>query len=332
MTVTEEDPSPDVSTVSRQKEKLGLSPLAEVLPPGAGSVFGRGFFRRLIGLGWSALAYLALMAVGIGIFLFGLAGTAGPYEEALQRSYSELTYRIVLGFGAVFFLLVLRALQVELNRRRGKPVRPDRKGAGKEPWTWDHPWSTTWMPPMGQHFESSILGRVTFFAVVALCNALWLTGMRFFHVFVTLLDLLALFILYRLLRKGVQSVRFRTPVVIWEEIPVHQGGRLRGRIAFPRDVRATGPTRLTLRCVQENQTAQNQEVYAIYRETREVPLPGKPGEPHDVLSFSFEVPGDLPGNGLLKKEPVYWQVAVEVPVAGPDLEVAFLAPVYPKRG
>ena len=331
MTVTEEDPSPDVSTVSREKVKLGIPPLASVLRPGEGSAFGRGFLRRLIGLGPSALPYLALLAIGIGIFLFGLAGTAGPYEEALQRSYSELTYRIVLGFGAVFFLLVLRALQVELNRRRGKPVRPDRKGAGKEPWTWDHPWSATWMPPVGRAADSSLLGRVTFFAVVALCNALWLTGMRFFHVFVTLLDLLALFILYRLLRKGVQSVRFRTPVVIWEEIPVHPGGHLQGRIAFPRDVRAMGPTRLTLRCVQENQAAQDLDVYAIYRETREVPLPGEPGEPLDVLGFSFRVPRDEPGNALLRKEPVYWQLVVNVPVAGPDFEAAFLAPVYSKR-
>lgn len=321
----------DTSTVSREKVKLGIPPLATVLRPGEGSVFGRGVFRRLIGLGWSALVYLALLAIGISIFLFGLAGMTGPYEQALQRSYGELAYRIVLGFGAVFFLLVLRALQVELNRRRGKPVRPQRKGASKEPWTWDHPWSTTWMPPVGEDADSSILGRVTFFAVVALCNFLWLTGERFFYLFVTLLDLLALFILYRLLRKGVQSVRFRTPVVIWEEIPVHHGALLQGRIAFPRDVRAMGPTRLTLRCVQEDRKAADRDVYAIYRETREIPLPGEPGEPLDVLDFSFKIPRDLPGNGLLKKEPVYWQVAVEVPVAGPDFEAAFLAPVYSKR-
>ena len=193
------------------------------------------------------------------------------------------------------------------------------------------------MTPEGDDVDSSMLGTVTFFAVVALFNALWLTGETFFYIFLTLLDLLALYVLYRLLRKGVQSVRFRTPVVIWEEIPVYPGSPLQGRVAFPRDVRAMGPTRLTLRCVRENQRPESEaspypEVNAVYRETYEVPLPGEPGEPLDILSFSFKVPRDQPGTALLNNEPVYWQLVVAVPVAGPDLEVAFLAPIYQKRG
>jgi hypothetical protein len=311
------------STVSREKEKLWIAPRAALVRPGAGSVFGRGFFRRLRGLGKAALVFLTLLAIGMAVFLFGLAGNeAGPYK-------------IVAACGAVFFLLVLRALQVELNRHREKPRHPRQKETKKEPWSWDYPWSTSWMTPEGDHVDSSILGVVAFFAVVALCNALWLTGETFFYIFLTLLDLLALYILYRLLRKGVQSVRFRTPVVIWEEIPVYPGSPLQGRVAFPRDVRAMGPTRLSLRCVCDEQVSAedpaNQQSVAIYRETREIPLPGEPGEPLDVLSFSFEVPDDLPGTNLVKKEPVYWQVVVRVPVAGPDLEVAFLAPIYQKR-
>ena len=189
------------------------------------------------------------------------------------------------------------------------------------------------MLPDGEHFESSLLGKVTFFAFVALCNTLWFAGEPFFYIFLTFLDLIALAVLAGILRKAFQSVRFRRPVVIWEEIPVHPGGALKGRIAFPRDVRATGPARLTLRCVREQRDgAEDNDVFAVYRETREIPLPGEPGEPLDVLSFSFQVPRDLPGTSLVKKEPIYWQVVAEVPVAGPDLEVAFLAPVYQKRG
>ena len=76
----------------------------------------------------------------------------------------------------------------------------------------------------------------------------------------------------------------------------------------------------------------NLQPVAIYRETREIPLPGDPGEPLDILSFSFKTPADLPGTNLMKENPVYWQVVVNVPVAGPDLEVAFLAPIYKKTG
>ncbi|MEA2561092.1 MAG: hypothetical protein QOH06_2596 [Acidobacteriota bacterium] len=320
---TEEGPAGH--TVSREKVKLAIAARAAIVSPGAGSVFGRGLFRRLRGLGKASLVYLALLAIGVAVFLFGLDGnTAGPYK-------------IAMACGAVFFLLVLRALQVDLNRRRERPGRPRQKEAKKEPWTWDYPWSTSWMTPEGDDVDSSLLGTVSFLAVVALCNALWLTGMTFFYIFLTLLDLLALYVLYRLLRKGVQSVRFRTPVVIWEEIPVYPGSPLQGRVAFPRDVRAMGPTRLTLRCVSESRRSRSDagpylDAYAVYRETYEVPLPGEPGEPLDVLSFSFKVPQDQPGTALLNNEPVYWHLVVAVPVAGPDLEVAFLAPIYQKRG
>lgn len=324
----EEGPVPEISTISREKEKLNLHPREAIVPPGRGSVFGRGFFRLFFSMSATGvLVFPALLAIGAGVFLFGLAGTAGPYEEGLRASYSPRIFPYSMGIGAVFFLLVLRALQVELNRHWKKPGQ---EGEGKEPWTWDYPWSTSWMLPDGEHVESSPLGKVTFFAVVALCNTLWFAGEPFFYIFLPFLDLIALAVLVAILRKGVQSVRFRRPVVIWEAIPVHPDGMLQGRIAFPRDVRPTGPTRLTLRCVKEER-GDFDEAYAIYRETREIPLPGEPGEPLDVLSFAFKVPRNLPGNSLHTRAPDYWQVAVEVPVAGPDLEVAFLAPVYPKR-
>ena len=310
----EEGPLAETSTFSRERVEIRVPPLASTLPPGRGSVFGRGFFGRFVDLGGAALIFLTLLAVGVGIILFGLSGTRNPYA---------------LGIGAVFFLLVLRALQVELNRRWPGPGRPRRKGESKEePWTWDYPWSTSWMLPGGGHVESSLLGKVTFFAFVALCNTLWFAGEPFFYIFLTFLDLIALAVLAGILRNVFQSLRFRRPVVIWEEIPVHPGGVLQGRIAFPRDVRPTGPTRLTLRCVIEHR-GDFDKAFAVYREMREIP---PSGEPLDVLSFSFQVPRDMPGSNLVKREPTYWQVVVEVPVAGPDLEVAFLAPVYPKRG
>jgi hypothetical protein len=318
---TEEGLASNKPTVSREKVLLGIASRDKIATPGTGSGFGRGFFRRLAALGTGVLVYLALLAIGLAIVVFGLSGNeAGPYK-------------IVAACGAVFFLLVLRALQVNLNRKRERRPRPRQKDEKRAPWTWDYPWSTNWMAPDGEDVDSSLLGSVTFFAVVALCNTLWLTGETFFYIFLTLLDLLALYFLWRLLRKGVQSVRFRKPVVIWEEIPVYPGKPIKGKIAFPRDVRAMGPTRLTLRCMVEKQAGvgQDSDVFAIYRETYEVPLPGEPGEPLDVLSFSFQVPRDQPGTALMKNEPVYWHLVVNVPVAGPDLEVAFLAPIYRKR-
>ncbi|HEX5716680.1 MAG TPA: hypothetical protein VF179_11025, partial [Thermoanaerobaculia bacterium] len=328
---SEAGPAPE-STVSRKKERLwGVTSRGMVPWPGTSSVFGRGFFRRFRKLGTMAWLFLGFLAVGTAIFLFGLAGTVGPYKEGLRENGQPTFFYGAMAFGIVFILMALRMLQVALadKGRRELPPRKERKA----PWTWDHPWSQDWMrPDYGKHVGDTLLGRVVFFAMVALFNAAWLTGEGFVYLILIVLDLFALVVLYVTLRTAFQSVRYRTPVVIWEKIPVFTGNLLQGRIAFPRDMRAMGPTRLSLRCVRDEQVSEggpaNQQPVAIYRETQEIPLPGEPGEPLDALSFSFKVPDDLPGTNLVKKEPIYWQVVVRVPVAGPDLEVAFLAPVY----
>jgi hypothetical protein len=53
--------------------------------------------------------------------------------------------------------------------------------------------------------------------------------------------------------------------------------------------------------------------------------------PNECERGAVRLPADLPGTDLLRDEAVYWQVLMEVPLTGPDLEAVFLAPVYEKR-
>ena len=82
-------PPPDESAsgaapvVSRDKEKLFLPPRSAVPVPGAESVFGRGFFSRLKGRPDGCFLML-FQGVGLALFLFGVAGTFGPYKESLR--------------------------------------------------------------------------------------------------------------------------------------------------------------------------------------------------------------------------------------------------------
>jgi hypothetical protein len=46
------------------------------------------------------------------------------------------------------------------------------------------------------------------------------------------------------------------------------------------------------------------------------------------LPLSFELPADLPGTDLNRDDATYWQIALRIPVVGPDIETVFLAPVY----
>jgi hypothetical protein len=332
-------PPPDESAsgaapvVSRDKEKLFLPPRSAVPVPGAKSAFGRGFFGRMRGSPEGCFLLLFL-GVGLAIFLFGVAGTFGPYKEGLRGNNDPRSFLGAMAFGAVFFLVALRMLQIVLagaanEDRRAKTPKGD-------PWTWDYPWRQEWMAPDYTGGGSgSVLGRVAFLALLGLFNVAWISDSWLFKAIVAFFDLFGLLILYDSFQKLTQWLRFRHPVVTWRTFPAFVGDRIEGRVSFARPARATGPPRVTLRCVQDEWTTRPSkkgptrelQPFAVYKETRGLPL-AAPDEPLDYLDFGFDIPDGLLGTKLATDEATYWQVQVLVPVAGPDLESVFLAPVY----
>jgi hypothetical protein len=321
--------------VSREKERVIAPPRSAVPAPGSRSAFGRGFFKRFRE-SQAGCFLLFFIGVGAAIFLFGVAGTFGPFKEGLRENGDPRFFYAAMAFGTVFVLVALRMLQVALTEAEN---RSRKKGSKTEPWTWDHPWSKQWMAPdYSGSSSSSVLGRVAFLALIGLFNVAWLSGSWIFRAIILVFDLFGLLIVYDSLQQLYQWLRFRKPVVIWETLPAFLGDSLRGRVAFARGVRAAGPPRLTLRCVRDEwverqsgeTTRRELEPSSIYRQTQEFPLPGAPGEPLDFVDFDFDVPQGLPGTDLGKAEAVYWQIQVIVPLFGPDLETVFLAPVYRK--
>lgn len=329
---TDESAAP---VVSQDKEKLFLPPRSAVPVPGAESTFGRGFFGRLRARP-EACFLLLFMGVGLGLFLLGVAGTFGPYKEGLRKTGDPRFFLTAMAFGTVFFLVALRMLQIVLTGAEHKSRRA--KASKGDPWTWDYPWRQEWMPPDYTGGGSgSVLGRVAFLALLGLFNVAWASDSWLFKGIVAVFDLFGLLIIYDSLQKLTQWLRFRHPVVTWRTFPAFVGDRLEGRISFARPARATGPPRVTLRCVQDEWTTrqtkngQTSELqpFAVYKETRELPL-AAPGERLDYIDFGFDIPDGLLGTKLAAEEATYWQVQVIVPVAGPDLESIFLAPVYRK--
>ena len=326
-------PSP-TPTVSRDKERV-IAPSRSAVPAPGASLFGRGFFRRLRDSGTGAFL-LVFLSIGAAIFLFGLAGTAGPFKEGLRENGDPRFFYAAMAFGMVFSLISLRILQIALTAAENKSRK---KGARSEPWTWDYPWRQDWMPPDYTGGGSgTVLGRVAFLGLLAMFNVAWSSDSVLLKVIVGIFDLFGLLILYDSFQKAYQWLRFRQPVVIWETLPAFLGDKLQGRIAFARGVRAQGPARLTLRCVRDEwevrqsgkSTIRELQPYAIYQQSREIPLDGPPGEPMDAVDFSFSVPEDQPPTDLSRDEAVYWQVLLNVPLTGPNLETVFLAPVYRK--
>ena len=319
--------------VSREKTRIMAPPRSAV--PGAGRAFGRGFVEGL--RREPAGCFLILFCgVGAALFAFGLAGTVGPYRDALRRDGDPRFFLAAMGFGTVFFLVPLRMLQVVLTGGANEARRERARGPADRPWEWDYPWRPAGMrPDYTSDSGGTVLGRVAFLALIGLFNIALGAPSWLLKGIVLVLDLLGLLILFDSVVKIVQWARFREPSVAWGTFPAFLGGPLAATVRFPRRLRPAGPAQATLRSVRaewtERKTAEGEverqlEPQALYAETRELPLP--PGAPLASLDVAFDVPGDLPGTDLGQAEATYWQLLVRIPVAGPDLETMFLAPVY----
>lgn len=322
---------PSASPVEEKRghDLLYAPPRSAVRVPGAGGPFGPGFLQRLRNSGAGML--LVFIAVGGAIFLFGLAGTVGPYRDGLRANGDQRFFLAMMAFGTVFMLMASRMLQVALT---GAAARIERRPKAAEPWTTDYPWKPHGMEPDYTRAGGSLLGPVAFFSLIALFNIGWGSDSLLLKGILVVLDLFALLMLVDVVRKIWQAVRHRRPRIRWTTFPAFLGERLEAVVDFARPLALRGPARATLRSVRDEQRSGGQqanvveEPFVLYTQRRDI---GEAGSLRN-LEVVFDVPADLPGTDFSAAQPTYWQVQIEVPVTGPDFETVFLAPVYARPG
>lgn len=265
------------------------------------------------------------MAIGMGIFLFGVAGTWGPYKEGLRANGDPRFFYAMMAFGTVFSLIAFRMLQVVLNGARQQTRR--RHGNQGRTWESDYLWKPEGQSPDYEGNNTGfLLGAVGFFGFLGLVNLVFTSpSPLLLRGIVIFFDLFGLLILLDFLRKGWQAARHGKPRMRWTTFPAFLGGRLETVFLMSPAIRPRGPVKATLRCVQDTGAGESSEPFVIYQQVQEIDAGG------DVLRelpMSFDVPADLPGTDLYRADAVYWQVFLVVPVTGPDFETVFLAPVY----
>lgn len=267
-----------------------------------------------------------MIAVGSGIFLFGAAGTWGPYKEGLRANGDPRFFLAMMAFGTVFALMALRMLQIALNSAAQEDRRREARERRERPWESDHPWRPEGQSPdYAGNSGGFLLGLVAFLGLLGLFNMVFLSPSPWLlRGIVILLDLLGLLFLVDALRKAWQAIRHGRPRMRWTTFPAFLGDRLEGVFQVRPAMRPSGPVKVTLRCVEDG-SGQAAEPFVIYQQVQEFNVGG------DVLRelpVSFHVPPDLPGTHLSRAQATYWQVFLQVPVTGPDFETVFLAPVY----
>ncbi|HKI03577.1 MAG TPA: hypothetical protein VKK31_16485 [Thermoanaerobaculia bacterium] len=273
---------------------------------------------------------LFFIAIGTGIFLFGAAGTWGPYKEGLRANGDPKFFLVMMGFGTVFALVALRMLQITINSVQQEARSRDR-GSRKRPWESDHPWLPEGQgPDYAGNSGGFLLGLIAFLGLLGLFNTVFLSPSPWLlRGIVLVLDLLGLVFLVDALRKAWQALRHGRPRMRWTTFPAFLGDRLQGVFLMSPALRPRGPVKATLRCIEDavGGQAATLEPFVIYQQILEIDGGGDVRE----LPVSFDIPPDLPGTRLNRAEATYWQVFLQVPVTGPDFETVFLAPVYERQ-
>jgi hypothetical protein len=314
-----------VQETRERKELKFARPRSAVRVRGEGGLFGRDFFpllRKAKGEG-PLFFFLAWCLAGV---VFGIAGWVGPYSKSLQETASPRFFQIVLIVSAALFLLGLRGLEVLLIRVRAAGSWKRWKANRRRPWVGDHPWRPAGMAPDPSD-EASVIGRVTYFGVLAASNlaALALDD-KLVWAIVLAFDALGVWILVDSLRRIWRRLRHPQPRMRWMTLPAFLGDRLLGVFTCTPPLRVQGPVRATLRLVKEEEDDPfDGSSFSLYEQVREF---SPVGEMLQELPVTFDIPSDLPGTVLSRKRAVYWQVLLKAPVAGPDFETVFLAPVY----
>lgn len=303
--------------------------------PVAGS--GSGLFAKLWAGGFTSCFTLFFISISLGILLFGVAGTVGPYRDSLREGNNPQTFYGMMGMGTLFVLVAGRILQIVLTSVEAER-RWKKKGKKSEPWTWDHPWRPEGMEPdYVSGAGGYVFGRIAFLSLIGFFNIAWGSGSWLLRGIILLFDAFGLVILLDSMRALTQWLRFGRAEVAWKTFPAFLGERLEATVRFPRTLHPTGPARVTLRCVQDEWTTRRTsrgeehrelQAVALHSEDHEVPLAGGPLK---TLDLALELRTGLPGTVLDTEQATYWQLLLQIPTSGPDYETVFLAPVYSQR-
>jgi hypothetical protein len=171
----------------------------------------------------------------------------------------------------------------------------------------------------------ALRGRAIALVLIGLFNVVFATRIGPLRDLAALLDVFGLvFLADTLFRLWQSSRRIR---MRWTTFPAFVGGRLEAVLDARPALEPIGDIRAVLRCVRDQPGAEpgTFEPTVIYQQISELPIAT---ERLTELPLTFALPPDLPGTDLGRDDAVYWQVALRIPVVGPDVEIVFLAPVY----
>lgn len=216
---------------------------------------------------------------------------------------------------------VMSLLEESLERQR--LYIPTRSASPAAPWR-----PQGQMPDYTPAASHAMPVRLVILVLILALNLLLPSAPPALETVILLVDAVGLIVLFDTLNKLWYAFWRRPPVLKWTRFPAHTGGRLEALLVAKPSPEVIGPVLAVLRCVRDEMMEEEggaRVPMQIYSQTAEFDFPG---ERLKEVALTFEIPDDVPGTDLDREDAVYWQIAVRIPVIGPDLELVYLAPVY----
>jgi hypothetical protein len=293
-------------------------------PAGDGPVFLKSHADGL----FPAVFGIPFMAVGVlVIVLFSHQVVAADKKTLLPFVFGGV-------FGLAGLFVTSLGIKTILDGAGPPPAR------GGAPWTSDNDWDSRGARPDGAQVGgvAALFGRLFFFVFVGLLNILWTVpirgGGRFVvAILVGFFDLIALAAVVEMILRMVQTARVGSTKLVWRKMPFFTGERFEAVFQTSRTMHPNGPPTVTLRRIEQRNDVEERDgvapglhPYEAWSSTKALPEFAQGAM--TSIPFAIDVPAGQPGTDLSTRECTYWLLAVSVPVAGPDVQAAFLVPIY----
>lgn len=283
----------------------------------------------------------------VGMFLFGLpflgvgvwATLAGTQLIAINPDKLHAPHWVLAVFGLVFALagLMLWGMgwrQFRANQQRARMLarRSD------EPALADYPWDPRGFSPPRWSRPAKAVGVVLFLALfLSMFNwwAFMANGPWMVKAVVVLFDLILVFAAGHAAMIVGRTLKFGPTRIEFVCFPCRPGGSvsLLWRVSHGLSRAAKGS--FTLRCVEEwyevrgsgknrSRNLVQEQVWSVtaHLDQSSGILPGK------LEELGFDLPADVPSTSLTGDKTVFWELAVDLDLAGLDFHETYLVPVY----
>ncbi|MEY4386196.1 MAG: hypothetical protein RLY20_1479 [Verrucomicrobiota bacterium] len=283
---------------------------------------------------------VGLLVLGFPFAAIGVwAILAGSKLIAINPASLHAPHWVLAVCGIVFALGGIMVWSMGWKQWRAERRRQQSRAKnGNEPALADYPWDPRGFTPPRWSRALKMIGGATFATLFISIFQWWALqgGPLLLKLFVGIMDLFLLFVWFQALLLAGRTAKFGASRIEFVRFPFRPSETAIMRWIVPTGVRRMTNGTFTLRCVEEwyevrgsgkNQSRMlvQEQVWAAtghVMDPREL-IPGKTEE------IQFEIPADARSSSLSGGgRTVFWELAIDLDLAGLDFKEAYLVPVY----